>query len=67
MNTRTKAGGEIEREVVGVIQVPYKALAAGIEMPVNPDGFTDEELRTILAQMDQASTLLAKRCSLIRV
>ena len=46
MNTRTKVGGEIGGGATGVIQVSPHAPAAGIEMPVNLDGLTDQEVRT---------------------
>ena len=48
MNTRIKAGGEIGGAATRVIQVPSQALAAGIQMSVNPAGLTDGEVRTML-------------------
>ncbi|TMX00248.1 hypothetical protein EJD97_001134 [Solanum chilense] len=59
MNTRRNAGKEIGGEVAGVNQVPPQALAAGMEMYVNPNGLIDRELRTTLVQMAQPITLQA--------
>ena len=44
----------------GVIQVPSKAPTAGIEIPVNPAGLNDGEVRTTLVQMAQPSILQAQ-------
>ena len=60
MNTRRKVGNEIGEATTGVIQVSPQAPAAGIEIPVNPTGFTDGEVRKTLVQMAQASTLQAQ-------
>ena len=52
MNTRRNAGGVIEGAAAGVNQVPPQAPGAGIEMPIDPTGFTDGEVRTTLVHMD---------------
>ena len=60
MNTRRKAGGEIEGAATGVIQVPSHAPAIGKEMHVNPAGLKDGEVRTTLVQVVLTSTLKAQ-------
>ena len=55
MNIRRKAGGEIGGADTGVIKVSPQALTAGKEMIVNSVGLTDEQERTTLVQMVQAS------------
>ena len=56
MNSRRNAKGEIGGAAAGVNQVPPQAPGAGIEMPVDPTGFTDGEVRTTLVNMSQAIT-----------
>ena len=59
MNMRRNAGGEIWGAAAGVNQVPPQALAAAMEMHVNPTGLTDGEVRKYLVQMAQAIPLQA--------
>ena len=56
MNMRRNAGGEIWGAAAGVNQVPPQALAAAMEMHVNPIRLTDGEV-TALVEMAQAITL----------
>ena len=60
MKTRRNAGGEIGGAVAGVNQIPPQAPAAGMELPVNPTGLTDREVRKSLVDMAQAITLQAQ-------
>ena len=53
-------GQERGEAAAGGNQVPPKAPAAGMEMPVNPVGLAYGEVRTTVAQMAQAITLQAQ-------
>ena len=44
-------GGKIGVAPARVNEVPPQAPAAGMELPVNPTGLTDREVRTVLVQM----------------
>ncbi|TMW89631.1 hypothetical protein EJD97_016868 [Solanum chilense] len=57
MNMRRNTGGEIGGAAAGINQVPPQVPAARMEMPVNPTGFADGEVRTTLVQMAQSITL----------
>ena len=57
MNMRRNARGTMGGAAAGVNQVLPKALAAKIEMHVNPNGLKDGEMRTFFVYMAQAITL----------
>ena len=57
MTTRRNAGRGRGEVAAGGNQVPPQALAAEMEMPVNPTGLTYGEVSTTLVQMTQAITL----------
>ena len=60
MNTRRNVGQRRRGAAAGGNQVPPHAPAEGMSMLVNPVGLTNAEVRTSLAQMAQAITMLAQ-------
>ena len=54
MNTRRTIGQRRGVATAGDNQLPPKAPAEGVDMPINPVGLTDAEVRLSLAQMEQA-------------
>ena len=60
INTSIYTGRETGGAAAGVNQVPPQALAAAMEMHVNPTGLTDGVVRTTLVEMAQAITLQAQ-------
>ncbi|XP_015081272.1 uncharacterized protein LOC107024841 [Solanum pennellii] len=60
MNTRRNAGQGRGGATAGGNQVPPQVPDEGVAIPVNPDGLTDAEVRTALAQIAQAITMQAQ-------
>lgn len=48
--------GELERQLMGQNQAPPQALAARVQVHVNPATVTDGEVRLTLVQMAEAIT-----------
>ena len=54
MNTRRNAARRVEEAAAEGNQAPPQAPSAAEQVPVNPDGLTDGEVRNALLQMAQA-------------